>query len=173
MQRGTLKSWLVVLAVAGLSGVACKRESRPPAQEAKSPPPASELSTADRDDIAEVVLRHEFKFFKSLPMYSSFCVGVRGADPREPFMRRFQDVGRDVVPISACREKAGQLRDSSNRPAASFEIRAVTPVSEHEATVEASWDPGHPLSGAATYEFRVKRILGYWSITDARMLAVA
>jgi hypothetical protein len=158
-----------VSAVASISGGACNRQSSEPAQQLLA---KAGSGSPPRDDIAEVVLRHEFKFFRDLPSYSSFCVSVLGADPEGPFLQRFKDVGRDVIPMSACHEKAGQVRDPSSRPAARFEIRGLTSVSEIEAIVTASWDPGHRLAGGAVYEFRVKEVLGQWSVADARMLSV-
>ena len=88
-------------------------------------------------------------------------------------MRRFQGLGHDVRPMSECNDKdGGQERDPSGRPAALFEVRDLTPLNNNEVTVRASWSLGHSIGGGGGFDFRVKRVLGQWSVTDAKTVWV-
>jgi hypothetical protein len=138
-----------------------------------APSHSREIQRADLEDVAEVVLRHEFGFVKGLPVYSSYCVAVQGRDPSPQFMRRFDGLGRVVRPMSECQAtERGQRLDALGRPAALFQVGEVWASADDEASVRASWHPGHVGAGAAEFEFRVRRVLGQWSIADARTLAV-
>ncbi len=128
-----------------------------------------------REDITEAVLRHmcqpgptdiSHPLTREHKVY--FLSISQWYDPRAGFLKRLNDLGAPVKPISAGEWSGGFIYDRATRErGAAFQIDRITMLSDDEADVDAVVQPGGPRSSCGWF-YRLNRKDGKWVVARER-----
>jgi hypothetical protein len=124
-----------------------------------------------REDITEAVLRHmcqpgpadiSHPITREHKVY--FLSISQWYDPRAGFLKRLNDLGAPVKPISAGEWSGGFIYDRATRErGAAFQIDRIAMLSDDEADVDAVVQPGGPRSSCGWF-YRLNRKDGKWVV---------